>query len=175
MNLGSWLRKTPQPHAIDVDGKKVQVPLGGGKWRDLVRTIESMKGERITALDSAGNVIRALTIDDDEEPAKATAATSDVQVFANLIAEAYEKGTKSYAPLLDNAMQFIERQGVRLAKAEAEIERLRMHNAKLRIEVAELGAAPEGEGSMLEQIAAGMLQAQAGGGDVTPINKGAKK
>jgi hypothetical protein len=177
MNLGSWLRKTPHPHTIDVDGKKVQVPNGGSKWRDLVRTIETMKGSQITALDSAGNVIRALTIDEDSDDDKAPKGDSDVQVFARLIAEAYEKGTKSYAPLLDSAMGFIEKQGQRLAKAEAEIDRLRVHNARLRVEAAEASVQPESEGGMIEALATGLMQAHAGqsAAEVTPIKQGAKK
>jgi cell division protein FtsB len=79
-----------------------------------------------------------------------------------LIAEAYEKGSKATQPLLDNALNFIERQAQRITGAEREIEKLRMHNMKLQAEILTLSQEPapaEGDG-LLGGIVQGMLAAQ---------------
>jgi hypothetical protein len=169
--LYGWLKKYPQPSAVRADEQLIQVGKGARSWTELCNTVESLEATKVTCLDAQGNVLRSKVF---EAPEPETQVGPDsVQVFAKLIAEAYEKGTKSYAPLLDSAMQFIERQGQSLANAEREIERLRLVNAKLRTELAEI---PVGGGSdedsVMGGLVAGMLQAQAG---ATPIGKAVKK
>jgi hypothetical protein len=162
MDLTYWLRKTPQPAAILADDKRIEVPRNGRAWRDLTATIKAMEPGKLTCLDGAGNVIRSISLESDEEKPAVTPEMSDLQVFAKLLAEGYDKGSKSSQPLVDAAMTFVERQAQRLAKAEAEIERLRSHIHKQHLQILELSGAPApaAEASVLEAMMAGMLQAQ---------------
>jgi hypothetical protein len=92
---------------------------------------------------------------------------SDLQLFAKLLAEGYEKGMKANQPIIDSAMAFVERQGARLAKTETEIERLRQHIHKQHLQIAELsGAAPQADDSLLGTIMAGLAQ---GANGVNPL------
>lgn len=173
LNVGHWLRKTPRPHTVLADERRIDVGNTPGKWLNLVRTIESLSATKITCLDSAGNVIRAITLDEDEDVTTKT-EESELQTFARLVADAYEKGSKSYAPLLDNAMQFIERQGQRLAAMEREIERLRMHAAKLQAELlAATATVPVEDESLTAALITGMMQG-AGAANANPGNNLAK-
>jgi hypothetical protein len=166
VNLTTWLRQSPHPHTVRADGQIVQIGNGGRKWSNLAATIESLGATRVECLDTKGEVIRATSLDDDAPApgvsSKASTDLSAVQCFARLIAEAYEKGTKSYAPLLDSAMQFVENQSQRLAKAEAEIERLRIVCAKLRAELAQASVAAPEDDSMIGGVIQGLLAAQTG-------------
>jgi flagellar motility protein MotE (MotC chaperone) len=144
------------------DEKRLEVPKNTHGWRDLTRTIEALKASKIACLDAAGNVIRAIELDEDEAEKATKESDSEIQTFARLIAEAYEKGSKATQPLLDNCLQFIERQAQRISTAEREMEKLRMHNVKLQAEILSLSqepTAPEGEG-LLGGIVQGMLAAQ---------------
>lgn len=174
MNLTNWLRKTPQPVAVMADDKRIEVPKNVRAYRDLTQTIKAMEPSKLTCLDANGNVIRSIVLEaEDEKSAPASAEMSDLQLFAKLLAEGYEHGRKANQPIIDSAMQFVERQGARLLKAENEIERLRAHIHKLNLQIAELSAIPleaVGEESIMGTMLAGALQAAAGS-PVTPINK----
>lgn len=178
-DLTYWLRKSPQPKAILADDKRIEVPNNGRAWKDLTQTIKAMEPSKLTCLDGSGNVIRSIVLEG-EPTAAASPEMSDLQLFAKLLAEGYEKGMTATQPMLNSAMEFVERQGVRLAKAEAEIERLRTHIHKQSLHIAELSAvAPaEGEDSVMSAVLAGALQAQASQqqqAGVTAIKQGAKK
>lgn len=171
MNLTNWLRKTPQPATVLADDKPITVPKNARAYRDLTATIKSLEPSKLTCLDAQGNVIRSIVLEtEDDKPAPASAEMSDLQLFAKLLAEGYEHGRQANQPLVDSAMQFVERQGVRLAKAESEIERLRAHIHKLNLQIAELSStpAPAGDDSIMGAIVAGALQSQMPGA-VTPI------
>jgi hypothetical protein len=171
--LYGWLKKYPQPTAVRADEQIIQVGKGARSWTELCNTVESLEATKVTCLDAAGNVLRSKTFEA-AEPGPGVAADGDLQVFAKLLAEGYEKGSKSYAPLLDASMQFIERQGAQLAKAEAEIERLRLVNVKLRTELAEMSAVPASDdGGAIAALMAGIAQGQAE--QPTPIGKAVKK
>lgn len=182
MNLTNWLRKTPQPVAVLADDKRIEVPKNVRAYRDLTQTIKAMEPNKLTCLDANGNVIRSISLehedDKDDKAANATPEMSDLQLFAKLLAEGYEHGRKANQPIIDSAMQFVERQSQRLAKAESEIERLRAHIHKLNLQIGELSLIPAGEGSGGDQesimgaLVAGALQGAAQ--QVTPI-KGVKK
>lgn len=171
--LGQWLREEPQPDSLIADGKPIAIGRGGAKWRNLVRTIETLGATQIEALDRAGTVLRAVTIEDEEESSlKLTAGVNDLQVFARLLAEGYDKGSRASQPLLENAMSFIERQSVRLAAAEREIERLRALNMKLQSELIQAASSPAQEGNgTLEALVTGFLQAQNGVGPATALGE----
>ena len=166
MNLNYWLRKTPQPVTVmamcDGIDRKIDVPKNARAWRDLTETIKSLDPQKITCLDKDGSVIRAHVFEsesDDEKPSL-TPEMSDVQLFAKLIAEAYDKASGKMQPIVDSAMAFVERGGQRLAKAEAENDRLRNVIGKLHLQIAELSgqAAPPAEESVLGALAAGVIQ-----------------
>jgi hypothetical protein len=180
MNLTNWLRKTPQPATVVADGQRIDVPKNARAYRDLTATIKSLEPSKLTCLDAKGDVIRSIVLEsEDDKPASASAEMSDLQLFAKLLADGYERGAKTNQPLIDSAMNFCERQGQRLAKAEAEIERLRVHIHKLNLQLAEFVAMPEapaGDDSIMGALVAGAMQAMPGGGGVTPIkHTGAKK
>lgn len=183
MNVTYWLRKTPQPVTVLADDKRIEVPRNGRSWRDLTATIKSLEPSKLTCLDGQGNVIRSIVLEsEDEKPAPASAEMSDLQLFAKLLAEGYEKGMTANQPIIDNAMQFVERQGQRLMKSEAEIERLRTHIHKLNLQIAELSAIPaeasSDSESLMGAIVAGAMQHHVAGNTpalVSPINKGGKK
>jgi hypothetical protein len=160
VNLTYWLRKTPQPTAILADDKRIEVPRNGRAWRDLTATIKALEPSKLTCLDGAGAVIRSVVLESDDDKAPPSAEMSDLQLFAKLLAEGYEHGRNASQPLVDSAMQFVERQGVRLAKAEGEIERLRGHIHKLNLQIAELSGAagPAADESLVGAMLAGALQ-----------------
>lgn len=182
MNLTYWLRKTPQPVSIlamtDSGEKKIEVPRNARAWKDLTATIKAMEPSKLTCLDGQGNVIRSVVLESEDDKPSASPEMSDLQLFAKLLAEGYEHGMKANQPIIDSAMQFVERQGVRLAKAEGEIERLRAHIHKQNIQIAELSAAPApaADDSIMGALVAGALQQQSlTPAAVTSIKGGAKK
>jgi hypothetical protein len=167
MNLTYWLRKSPRPSAILADDKRIEVPNNARAWKDLTATIASLEPSKLTALDGQGNVIRSIVLESDDDRAPPSPEMSDLQLFAKLLAEGYEKGMKANQPIIDSAMAFVERQGARLAKTETEIERLRQHIHKQHLQIAELsGAAPQADDSLLGTIMAGLAQ---GANGVNPL------
>lgn len=185
MNLRNWLKKTPRPVVVLADDKRIDVPNNHRAINDLVGTIAALEPSKLTCLDKDGNIIRSMSLEaEDDKQSSASVASpemSDLQLFAKLLAEGYENGRKANQPIIDSAMQFVERQGVRLMKAEAEIERLRSHIHKLNLQVGELSLIPEaaaasGDDSIMGAIVAGIAQGAAGGMVPTPISKaGVKK
>jgi hypothetical protein len=180
MNVMYWLRKTPRPSAVLADDKRIEVPPNSRAWRDLTATIKAMDASKLTCLDGQGNVIRSIVLEnEDDSKASASPEMSDVQLFAKLIAEAYQHGMQANQPIIDSAMQFVERQSVRLAKAESEIERLRAHIHKQNMQIGELSIIPaaEADGGVLGALAAGMLNAaqQNAPAAVSQIKGGPKK
>jgi hypothetical protein len=184
MNITHWLRKTPQPVAVLADDKRIDVPRNGRAWRDLTATIASLEPSRLTALNKDGDVIRSVVLEtEDDSKAPASAEMTDLQLFAKLLAEAYDKGSKANQPVIDQAMNFVDRQGQRLAKAESEIDRLRGVIHKQHLRMVELSGTPIAGGgdddSVIGALVAGAMQAASGAAAATlapPKNgKGAAK
>lgn len=187
MNLNHWLKKTPQPTTVrasmsGAEDQLIAVPKNARAYRDLVETIRALNPSGLTCLDKDGNVIRSTILyneDEEEAPPPSPSSTqdqSDLQLFAKLLAEGYDRGAKTNQPLLNQAMEFCDRQGQRLAKAEAEIDKLRNTIHRLTLQIGELSLAPEEApkegGSIVDAMVAGVLQAQATSlipGAVTPI------
>jgi soluble cytochrome b562 len=174
-----WLRKTPQPVTVLADDQRIEVPRNGRAWRDLTATIQALDPSKLTCLDAQGKVIRSKVLESEEDKPAASPEMTDLQLFAKLLAEGYQHGMRANQPIIDNAMQFVERQGVRLAKAEAEIERLRGLANKQHLEIARLSnmPAPSDDGGIMGAIVAGALQSQAqaaanGGGNGAAANGG---
>jgi hypothetical protein len=180
VNLNYWLRKTPKPVSILADDKRIEVPNNARAWKDLTATIKAMEPNKLTCLDGQGNVIRSIVLESEDDKPAASPEMSDLQLFAKLLAEGYEHGMKANQPIINSAMEFVERQGVRLAKAESEIERLRAHIHKQTMQIAELSMqpAPQGDESIMGAIVAGALQGQqlaAAGAGTTPVTQITKK
>jgi hypothetical protein len=179
-DLNYWLRKKPQPTAILADERRIEVAKGARVWNELTATIKAMEPSKLTCLDGSGNVIRSVNLESDDDKTAASPEMSDLQLFAKLLAEGYEHGMKANQPLVDSAMQFVERQGVRLAKAEGEIERLRAHIHKQNLQIAELAhvPAPSDDGGILGALVQGAMQSGVltpPPAQVTQIKGGAKK
>lgn len=164
MDLTYWLRKSPQPVVVLADESRIEVPRNGRAWRDLTATIKAMEPSKLTCLDKAGNVIRSVVLESDagDDKAAASPEMTDLQLFAKLLAEGYQHGMKANQPMVDNAMQYIDRQGQRISKQEVEIERLRGVVHKLNMQIAQLTSQPvaPAEDSVFGALAAGLLQAQ---------------
>jgi hypothetical protein len=98
VNLRSWLRRSPHPIAIAVDGRRVPVPVGARRWAELEATIEAMGGSRLEALGQDGEVLRATELDAgelvdvDERSDASSRGASDLATFAALLSKAYEQG-----------------------------------------------------------------------------------
>lgn len=183
MNLSNWLRKTPQPSAVLADEQRIEVGKNVRAYRDLIETIKAIDPTKVTCLDGSGNTIRSIVLNapDEEKTPQASAEMSDLQLFAKLLAEGYEHGRKANQPIIDSAMQFVERQSVRLAKAENEIERLRAHNHKLNMQIIELSVVPAvepagGDDSIMSSLIAGAMQSSLRQhSEVASIKNGVKK
>lgn len=189
MNISNWLRKTPRPVAVLADEQRIEVGKNVRAIRDLVQTVKAMSPSKLTCLDVEGNVLRSIVLDADSEDSDessvsaSTPEQSDLQLFAKLLAEGYEHGRKANQPIIDSAMQFVERQGQRLLQAEREIDRLRQVIHKQHLQIAEMNAAPIAEGpsgddSIMGALVAGIAQGAAKGAvqSVTPISsKGGQK
>lgn len=155
-----WLRKQPQPTAVLADDKRIEVGKNGRAWRDLKVTIEAMEPSKLTCLDKDGNILRVKVLAADEETSSTAAPSaemSDLQLFAKLLAEAYDKASSKMQPIVDSAMAFVERGGTRLAKVEAENDRLRAHLHKLNGQIAELTALPASDAPQEETIVGAMI------------------
>jgi hypothetical protein len=172
VNLTHWLRKSPRPVALMADGTRVDVPKSARAWSELAATIAALEPSKLTALDAQGDVLRSIVLESDDKPSGAASSEmSDVQLFAKLIAEAYEKGQKSNQPIIDSAMGFTERISARLARSDTEIDRLRAVIHKQQVQIAQLSGMPAesgGEDSLLSSIIGGALQA-AGAGGANPL------
>jgi hypothetical protein len=170
MNLDHFLRRKPQPAAVIADGQRIEPNGGGRQWRDMVKTIIALDPRKITCVDAKGTILRvhdfgadvAEDDDDDAKPADDKGGGSQIETFARLIASAYEKGNTASQPLVHTAMEMVQSLSAQLGKAQAEIERLRAHNAKLTLQVGELSMLPADDdgGGVIGALVQGMAAAQ---------------
>lgn len=172
LNLDAWLRKQPQPVAVvatDGDGveQRIEVGKNGRAWRDLKKTIEALSPSKLTCLNAGGSVLRSVVVrvDEDEKP-ESKRPKSELETFATLVAEAYEKGSQNYAPVVNHQLEFIGRQATALASAEQEVYQLRNVVAQQQLQINELTLAAQmtaggGEDTIMGSLLAGMAQQQA--------------
>lgn len=166
--IAQFLRKSPRPVKIMADDRTIPVPTGGRVWPSIYNTIVVVKPSKLQAIDAEGNIIRALDLEmeqDDESGDDKSPEMSDLQFFGKLLDGAYDKAGTHHAKIIAEAMKFIEQQSGRLIAADKEIDRLRVENAKLRRELAEIVAGPqEGEapGGFMGAIISGALASPAG-------------
>lgn len=184
MNLGSWLRKSPQPRIIVADGKRIEVGNKGGKWRDMVRTIESLGATKLEALDGSGNILRAFTIeDDDDDDAKPASKTehphacptcgTSLNMFAQLLSNAFKTGSDSqrdaYQSIFSENTNLVRLLADRLGALEASQHKWLQTHVRQTVDLAQakadaaLAASNGGDGgdSILGPLIAGVLQGQA--------------
>lgn len=93
MNLRDWMRRSPKPATLRLDGKAVALTPGRNQWADAERTVHALGGSKLEALDAAGVVLRACTLDgaaDDEEDAKPTRTNDGEAARLAVIAQAYK-------------------------------------------------------------------------------------
>ena len=185
--VSKWLRRTPQPVTILVDGAR-RIPVGnrGGKWQEHVRTIAAMNPTKLECLDQHNNLIRAMLVDDDEDseaptekkPAAPQGCCPSCGVslngFAGLLADAYERGSNAqraaYQSIFEENTKLIQLLAERLGSIEVAWQRGLHAQAKLITEAATAEAraaqaeldAQEGDGGMLQALASGFMQAQGG-------------
>lgn len=153
--ISKWLRKTPQPATIVIDdGKKVDVGSKGGRWTEVARTIEAMGATKLTALDSKGDVIRAIVMDDDEsedkqgkhEQHRAGCPTCGVDLngFASILADAYDKGARAqsdaYKSIFEENTKLVKLLADRLGALEMAWQKSMQNHARLLIDMAEADA-----------------------------------
>jgi len=168
--LRTWLMRQPRPAYVVADEKRIDVAKTPRPWPELLDTLLALKPASVTLHAEGGVLLRARELSWGEDGEESTASASepkgktDLQVFAALLADAYDKGSKSYSPLLDSAMSFIERQGQHLLQKDKEIASLRAHNTKLQAELLAYSAIPEqqeNEQGILGMLATGIAQAHA--------------
>lgn len=186
--VSKWLRRTPQPVTILVDGAR-RIPVGnrGGKWQEHVRTIAAMNPGKLECLDAHNNVIRAMLVDDDDSddataekkptaPPQGCCPSCGVSLnsFAGLLADAYERGSNAqraaYQSIFEENTKLIQLLAERLGSIEVAWQRGLHAQAKLITEAATAEAraaqaeldAQEGDGGIMQALASGFMQAQGG-------------
>lgn len=148
------------------DDKKIAVGKNGRAWRDLTKTVETLNPSRLTCLDAQGNVMRVIDLaksdDDIDEPDPVLSKReSELQTFAKLVADAYDKASTAFQPMVTSAMGLVRDLSDALAKANVEIDKLRATNAKLVLQIGELTLpAAEGEDSIASALMQGMMTRQ---------------
>ena len=198
--ISKWLRKTPQPAIVVVDdGKRIDVGSKGGKWTEVARTIEAMGATKLTALDSKGDVIRALIMDDDSEPEEKAKHEHrsgcphcgvDLNGFAMLISEAYVKGSTAqkdaYHSIFEENTKLVRLIAERLNALEMAWQKALQNQARMitdmanadadRIE-AEAEASAQHEDGLGGLLKLGIEAAASGAGQAVVANgkKGARK
>lgn len=175
-NLIKWLKKMPQPVAVVVDDRRIEVPRVHSPWKELAQSILALDPEKIVALNANGEILRAVEYDDETDPATPaqSSALPDLQVFAKLLADAYERGSsaqaKAYASIFEENTKLVRLLADRLGALEMAWQRALQSHARLVTEVAEANAraaeaeaaaaAGGGDDSILGALAAGIASAQ---------------
>jgi hypothetical protein len=174
-SLRRWLRRTPQPRKLKVDGRKVDVPSGVNCWAVLEETVLSMDPRRIEALDSGGVVLRATTLGaDDAESAstdvdaKKSDADTELTVLARIISDAHDAGAARHADAYTLAFnkfaELVNILSVRLGGLENAWQKAMAQTAQAEAEkivAQQLANAGEGADPVAPALLAMLAQAQA--------------
>lgn len=187
-NLVRWLKKMPQPVAILCDQQRVEVPRVHSPWREVAQTVLAIGPSKITALAADGSVLRAQTLDsdDDESGGREDMPQSlpDLQVFARLISDAYTSGAnaqkEAYRSIFEENTKLVRLLADRLGALEVAWQRSMQNSAQLMQKVAEAnaraleaeaGGSEERQDDPLSGLMSGFLAAQNGGGAVPITTK----
>lgn len=183
-NLVKWLKKMPQPVALLCDQQRVEVPRTHSPWREVAQTVLAIGPSKVTAIAADGSVLRAQSLDSDEDEGGSRAdmpqALPDLQVFARLISDAYTSGANAqkdaYKSIFEENTKLVKLLADRLGALEVAWQRSMQSTAQLMQKVAEAnaraleaeaGGSGEREDDPLAALASGFLAAQNRG--VTPI------
>jgi hypothetical protein len=178
-NLIKWLKKMPQPAAILCDQQRVEVPRVHSPWREVAQTVLAIGPSKITAIAADGSVLRAQTLDSDEDEGGGQESVShslpDLQVFARLISDAYTSGANAqrdaYRSIFEENTKLVKLLADRLGALEVAWQRSLQSNAQLLQRVAEANARTleaeagggDGDDGPLAALASGFLAAAQGG------------
>lgn len=164
MNIRAWLRKSPQPSRLRVDGRDVAIIEGKWKWAEAERAISGMDGNKIEALDTGGAVLRACMLDDGEadESKASNAKESELVLVARELRIAADESAGRHADAYKYAFETVasmfNAQSSRLASLETAWQKLVL-----------AGASGDGENEgLLAQFLSGALQGKA---DAAPNGK----
>jgi len=192
-SLRRWLRRSPQPRKLRVDGRKVDVADGGNCWAVTEETVLAMRPTRIEALDSNGTVLRAISLDRDDEDAASTdepkpAAYEDqLTRLARIISDAHDAGAKrheaAYAIAFSKFAELVQILSVRLGGLENAWQKAMSATAQAQAErlIAEQLAAASGDGgdpvapAILAMLGQAAAHASANGAAKNGANGAAKK
>jgi hypothetical protein len=146
-DLRSWLKRSPQPSRLTVDGREVAVGSGRGRWRDAEETIRELGGQVVQALDAEGRIIRAATLLDDDAPAETPAneparpappVSDNPQIaIAQLVLEATDRGAARHAEAYERAFNSMTRLVELIADRLTNVEAALQEQLDARAEAAE--------------------------------------
>jgi len=176
--IRGFLLQQPKPASVRVTGEGEPQELRPGRsYVKCAETIAALDGQLLECLDSAGNLLRAMRLND-EEAARSEAAPIPVGLnadphalmlthFANLLHRAYEHSTEI---AFVKMVEAFDKMNDRSESIEQRLERAEAHNRRMVIEQAEEAvelareqaevAVAGGGGDLLSQMAASYLQAQ---------------
>lgn len=113
VNVGSWLRREPQPAKVRLDGKDVvKVGTNKNRWKDVVDVIEESQPTKIEALNEDGDVLRLTKLDYPDGGAGAGDAESskkksDLAEFASLLRQAQKDGIDALKEAFDKQAELL--------------------------------------------------------------------
>jgi hypothetical protein len=178
-----WLNHKPRPVYIICDETRIEAPNSDRGWAEVAESIQTMAPGKVQCFDANGRLLRAKAFEfffpnGDDTGSGGKPGDSELVLMSRLLADAYDRGNKSAEPLLNNAMAFTERLSVRLAKTEAECDKLRGQVARLQHEIAVLRSEPvvesDGVTEILGHVAQAALAAQNSSAEQRPNGKRAK-
>lgn len=182
VNLRSWLRRTPQPAYVLVDGRKVPMGTGSRRWAELESTIQAIGGERLEAIGADGELLRATQLDatapeldassaavHTARPASGMTHEALLGQFAQLISAAYQQGAtatrESYAIAFTENTALVKLLANRLGSLEVAWQRAMTQTAQLQAEVAQ---GSTGEDSVLSLLGPALAAANAAASNGKP-------
>jgi len=180
-----WLLSQPRPHSVRVtsgdDAHVIEVGLM--KWSAVATSIDALDPDKIEALNQAGTLLRAVKIDQLDEPSDEDTTSPEAKTeskrlereavmlttFANLLAEAYKHSTTVAFGKMVELFEAVARRGESMERSLAATERL------LRKAYDEGAANNEGEPSLLENLFSAYAAGQQQGGVEQTVASAVKK
>jgi len=190
----SWLKKSPQPSAVSVGAQTLVVPPGRKRWGQLAETIATTAnaGDRLSAFDEAGALLRAMTYEGDQAEEEQTDSpgkqATDLQVFANLLASATDRvmtrDEAMFSRVFEAQNSMMQTFASRLSSLESAWHKQVVESAKTQAAMIQLAAesqAAAGDGGdLMSQMVSAFMAAQgsplmAGPPASPPVTKDVKK